>query len=207
MKRVLNVGSGGEASQMPPWFDGWEVVRLDIDPACEPDWLLDARDLLKKPYLGPTELSKPFDAVFCSHNLEHYTPHDAGLVVAGMRSVLMDDGFVDAYVPNVGAILRLAGKREWDLDTFIYQSPAGPILLRDMLYGYSAHIEYAEDPTWNMHKNGFSARTLSLLFTCCGFWPPYLRESDTDIRACAFKRKPSVEQLAAVGFVLEEGEG
>lgn len=194
--RVLSVGSGNEAGEMPPWFNGWEVTRLDVNPACEPDLLMDARDL-------HNQMPVQFDAVFCSHNLEHYYPHEGGRVVSGMRHVLKPDGFVDAYVPNIGRLLQVAGKREWDLDTFMYQSPGGPILLHDMIYGYSKLVEFTEAAEWYAHKQGFSARTISLLFTRCGFARTYIQETDTDIRACAFKMTPSEERLVELGLAAE----
>src|SRR6266567_113293 len=67
--RVLNVGGNNKKIQIPACFAGWEHVLLDIDPKGSPDIVCDARRMLTLP---PSQ----FDAVYCSHNLEHYYKHD-----------------------------------------------------------------------------------------------------------------------------------
>ena len=65
MKRVLNVGGASKAIPIPQHYAGWEHVLLDVDPNQEPDIVCDARELVELPAGG-------FDAIYCSHNLEHY---------------------------------------------------------------------------------------------------------------------------------------
>lgn len=194
-KTVLNIGAGGANIQIPPWYDGWEVIRLDIDPLVSPDILLDARNV--------GSLPGRYDAVFSSHNLEHYTPSDAGVVLRGMISVLKPDGFADIFVPDVGTVLEKAGSNGWDLDTFLYQSAAGPICVRDVIYGYSTQIELAQHPEYMTHKNGFSRHTLSLVMKWCGFAHTLTTSSGYDLRCVGFRAMPTDEQLAAIGLVLE----
>ena len=64
--RVLNVGGGSKDIPLPPHYAGWEHVLMDIDPKGQPDLVCDAREL-------PALPAGQYDAIFCSHNLEHYT--------------------------------------------------------------------------------------------------------------------------------------
>lgn len=64
MKKVLNVGGNTKAIPLPPEYAGWEHVLLDIDPKGNPDVVCDARELTTLP-------SATYDAIYCSHNLEH----------------------------------------------------------------------------------------------------------------------------------------
>lgn len=194
MLKVLNVGSGGKSAALPSWFNGWDVTRLDIDPKVEPDLLMDARDI--------KTLDDKFDAVYCSHNLEHYTPHDGGVVVRGVRHVLEPHGFVDIHVPDVGTVLQQAGANGWDLDTFLYQSPAGPICIRDVIYGHERQIELAEH-SYMLHRNAFSVRTLSLLLGWCGFGFVYASSAGFDLRCVGFTVEPGAAQLASIGLAKE----
>ncbi len=69
MPVVLNVGGNNKNILLPQIYAGWEHILLDIDPAGKPDLALDAR------LLG-TIAPAQFDAIFCSHNLEHYYRHE-----------------------------------------------------------------------------------------------------------------------------------
>ncbi|HET9736059.1 MAG TPA: hypothetical protein VFP62_12375, partial [Burkholderiales bacterium] len=68
MRKLLNVGGNTKDIPLPENYRGWENVLLDIDARGNPDVLCDARELTK--LAGAT-----YDAVYCSHNLEHYYRH------------------------------------------------------------------------------------------------------------------------------------
>src|SRR3954469_19036580 len=101
MRKVLNVGGNNREIPLPQEYRGWEQVMLDIDPASKPDILLDARNLTELPAAG-------FEAVYCSHNLEHYFRHDLRRVLAGFLHVLKPEGFAHVLVPDIGAAIRSA---------------------------------------------------------------------------------------------------
>ncbi len=61
-KKFLNVGGNRKDIPVPSYFDGWDHILLDIDPAGNPDIVCDARELQT---LEPGR----FHAVYCSHNL------------------------------------------------------------------------------------------------------------------------------------------
>lgn len=83
-RSVLNVGGNSKAIPLPPQYAGFEHLLLDIDPTGKPDVVCDARALTT---LAPGR----FDAVYCSHNLEHYLGHEVAYVLAGFLHVLKDE--------------------------------------------------------------------------------------------------------------------
>jgi SAM-dependent methyltransferase len=130
----LNVGGNSKAILLPPIFDGYEHLLLDIDPKGSPDLLCDARELLTTP-------AARYDAVYCSHNLEHYYRHDVKKVLAGFVHVLKPHGFAHIRVPDIMDVIKIALARNLELDDVLYQSPTGPIQVLDVLYGYGLQIE------------------------------------------------------------------
>ena len=158
---------------------------------------MDARDL------GTLE-PEQFDAVLSSHCLEHIYQHELRAVIHGMYHVLTDDGFVDISVPNIGKLLQVVAERGLDLDSHLYDSPGGPISVRDMLWGYSRFQEYNHSPIWQVHKNGFSPRTLAQLLLHCDFPFAYQVLRGYDLRVIAFKQRPGDEQLEALGLVVSD---
>ena len=65
-RSLLNVGGGSKTVAIPAYFNGWTHHLLDIDPSGTPDIVCDARNLQS------LEAGR-YDAVYCSHNIEHYT--------------------------------------------------------------------------------------------------------------------------------------
>ena len=120
MKRLLNVGGGSKSIQLPPEYAGFEHVLLDIDPAGKPDIVLDGRELTQ------LEASR-FDAIYCSHNLEHYFRHDVPRVLGGFFHVLKPGGFAQIRVPDLLELMRKVLQGNIDLEDTLYVSPAGPV--------------------------------------------------------------------------------
>lgn len=185
MKRVLNVGGNSKEIPLPPVFRGWENVLLDIDPRANPDVLCDARELAR---LGGGE----YDAVYCSHNLEHYYRHDVPRVLAGFRHVLKDDGFANIRVPDVAEVMRVTVQNGLDIEDVLYQSPAGPITVRDVIYGYGPEIERSGNDFF-AHKTGFTRKSLEAALQAGGFPVVYLDARNLEIMAVAFKQPPGEE--------------
>lgn len=158
-------------------------MLLDIDSGRNPDILCDGRNLVTLP-------EAQFDAVYCSHNLEHYYRHDTHKVLEGFRHVLKDDGFAHILVPDLGELMRTVVARKLDIDDFLYRSPAGPITVRDVIYGYGIEIERSGNDFF-AHKTGFTEKSLYLLLVKSGFAPVFIGTGNFEIRAIAFKRKPT----------------
>src|ERR1044071_4696662 len=133
-RRVLNVGGNSKDVPLPPQYSGWEHVLLDIDPRGNPDVVCDARQLETLP-------GGAYDSIHCSHNLEHYHRHEVKRVVAGFHHLLKPDGFVFLRVPDMSELMRTVVEKNLDIDDVLYQSSAGPIMVRDVIYGYGREIE------------------------------------------------------------------
>ena len=161
-KWVLNAGSGPKnKTSLHPSFRNrdWEQMLLDADANAAPDILGDIADLRGKIDDGA------FDAVWCSHALEHVYAHEALAALREFRRVLRADGFALVTCPDIRAVAELivAGR----FSEPIYQSPAGPIRAGDMLWGHQKSI--AAGATGMAHKCGYTADSLGELLIEAGF--------------------------------------
>lgn len=183
MRKVLNVGGNSKLIELPPHFQGWKHILLDIDPRGKPDLVCDARELAHLP-------GSQFDAIYCSHNLEHYYRHDVAKVLSGFLHVLKEDGFAHIRVPDMGELMRTVIQRNLDIDDFLYDSPAGPITVRDVIYGYGVEIERSGNDFF-AHKTGFTQKSLIAILNECGFPFVYAGSGNLEAQAFAFKNEPS----------------
>jgi hypothetical protein len=175
MPRLLNIGAGSKDIPVPPWYRGWDVLRLDLEPAAEPDLLMDAMDL-------DTLEAEQFDAVYGSHILEHIYLFDLPRFLGGIQHVLTVDGFAEFRVPNALQACRAAAQNG-TLDAFCYNSPGGRITAWDMLYGYAPYQErYGESMA---HHNAFDAGRLADMLSHHGFAIVYAQEVKWELRAVA----------------------
>jgi hypothetical protein len=188
MRRVLNVGGGSKKIPIPPHYDGWEHVLLDVDPHGGPDIVCDARELDTLP-------AAQFDAVYCSHNLEHYYRHDGGKVLRGFLHVLNADGFAEIRVPDLECVMRRVIEDRMDITDVLYQSATGPISVQDVIYGLGTEIEQSGRDFY-AHKAGFTPKSLGRTLTDAGFGGVFLFVAPEifETRALAFKRPPTAEQ-------------
>ena len=182
MKRLLNVGGDSKAIPLPDQYAGFEHVLLDIDASGSPDIVCDARKLT-------TIDAGTFDAVYCSHNLEHYYRHDVPKVLAGFLHVLKHAGFAHIRVPNINEVMRSTIERGLDIEDVLYQSPAGPITVLDVLYGYGIEIEKSGQDFY-AHKTGFTRKSLIAALERAGFLKTYTITAGFEISALAFKSEP-----------------
>jgi hypothetical protein len=183
MKKVLNAGGNSKVIPIPSHYAGWDHVLLDIDPKGNSDVVCDAREPITLP-------SAVYDSVYCSHNLEHYYRHDAKKVLAGFIHVLKDDGFVDIRVPDMHAVMQTVVANNLDIDDVLYQSAAGPIMVRDVIYGWSVEIERSGCDFF-AHKTGFTEKSLTEVLDEAGFSWIFTRTGNLEIGAYAFKDEPS----------------
>lgn len=193
LKKVLNVGGNNKKFPLPPQYTDFEHLLLDIDPKGSPDIVLDARNLT-------TLEGGQFDAVYCSHNLEHYYRHDVPRVLAGFLHVLKDGGFAHIRVPDIAQVMRVTIERGLDIDDVLYQSAAGPIMVLDVLYGLGVEIERSKQDFY-AHKTGFTQKSLLAALSRSGFSKTYSAIGNNfEISALAFKGVP--DQIARSLFNL-----
>lgn len=191
---VLNVGGGGKQIAIPEHYNGWTHFLLDIDPRGKPDIVCDARELTK------LEAAR-FDAIYCSHNLEHYYRHDGAKVLRGFLHVLKPDGFAEIRVPDLRSVMRRVVATGMDIEDTLYTSLAGPISVRDVIYGFGKQIENS-GVDFYAHKTGFTPASLKAVLTQAGFADIRLteREDAFEVRALAFKERPTDRQRALLGL-------
>ena len=196
MKRLLNVGGGSKSIQLPPEYAGFEHVLLDIDPVGKPDIVLDGRKLTELP-------AGQFDAILCSHNLEHYFRHDVPKVLGGLFHVLKPGGFAQIRVPDLVELMRKVLQGNMDLEDTLYISPAGPVAPIDVIYCLGRQIE-TSGVDFFAHKTGFSAQSLTRAVEKAGFGPNFAKVGDLEINLIAFKGKPDPEYLRLFGIPAQE---
>ena len=188
IKKVLNVGGGSKETAISDYFSGWQHDLLDIDPRGGPDVVCDARELATLP--GGT-----YDAVYCSHNLEHYYRHHGLIVVRGFLHMLKDDGFAEIRVPDIAQVINALIDRQLELDDVLYQSPAGPISAHDVIYGLQSEIENSGQDFY-AHKTGFTPKSLKKMLTDGGFCRIFMSTTELlAVHALAFKVEPTPEQV------------
>ena len=159
--RVLNVG-GGSSRSLPPQYKDWEQVLLDIDPDVKPDLCLDAR-------LLSTQEAGQFDAIYSSHNLEHFYQYEVPTVLAGFLHVLKPGGVAEVQVPDIEALVRAYLSNNFDINDLWYRvgKVKMPISFHDVLYGWSGKLK--EGNHWYAHKCGFTPLSLSTALNDAGF--------------------------------------
>ena len=191
MKKVLNVGGNSKAIPLPPQYAGFEHLLLDIDPTGKPDIVCDARQL------GTLD-GLQFDAVYCSHNLEHYYRHDVPKVLAGFLHVLKDGGVAHIRVPDIGEVMRVSIEKGLDIEDELYQSALGPIMVMDVIYGYTVQIERSGQDFF-AHKTGFTQKSLLKALYLAGFTRMYSIQGEgqsLEVNMLAFKGEPGPEMKA-----------
>ena len=168
---------------LPERYAGWEQVLLDVNPQGGADIVLDARRLRELE-------AASYDAVYCAHNLEHYYAHETGAVLAGFAHVLRPQGFAEIRVPDLESVLRVMVERRLDVEDPLYVSPAGPVSVRDVLYGFGSEI--ARGNEYYAHKTGFTRRSLCRALAATGFvhvedLPPL---GGFELRVAAYRARP-----------------
>jgi SAM-dependent methyltransferase len=128
----------------------WREVRLDIDPACQPDVVASITHM-------PMVSSGSMDAVWSSHNLEHLEAHDVPKALAEFHRVLKIGGFLVITLPDLQKVAEMIAADQ--LEDVAYVSPAGPISPIDMVYGLRPAL--AAGNQFMAHRTGFTAKTLA----------------------------------------------
>lgn len=178
-KTLLNVGAGHPKSgaKIPSAFcsSEWKEVRLDIDPANEPDiqgTMLDMRAVA----------DESIDAIYSSHNIEHLYPNEIPTALKEFLRVLKPGGFAIITCPDLQAAARMIAEDKL-LDT-AYTSLAGPVTPFDMVY---SHRQFTgREKPFMAHHCGFTLTVLCGTLQTNGF------------KSVAGKRRPGAFDLWVV---------
>lgn len=140
---VLFVGAGHDTGEQ---WAGYQITRLDIDPATSPDVVASMTDMGA---IGP------FDAVYCSHALEHLYPHEVPIALSEFHRVLKPGGRAIVLVPDLEGVPAT--------DDVL---PGSNLCGLHLFYGDAALIP--EHP-YMAHHCGFVASTLQAAMEAAGF--------------------------------------
>lgn len=146
---VLHAGCGGDT--LPDWLACRRETRLDINPGFCPDIVASIVDLGN---IGH------YDAVYCSHCLEHVSRSEAGRALSEFSRVLRPGGYVFIFVPDLEDVSPT--------DEVLFVAPAGPITGLDLIYGKQNLVESMPHMA---HRTGFIAATLLVALEAAGFDP------------------------------------
>ena len=161
-KTILHVGPGhrNNGAKLPAAFQGseWQEIRLDIDPANEPDIVGSMLDMA-------AVADARVDAIYSAHNIEHVYAHEVPQVLKEFLRVLKPDGFLVVTCPDLQTVCQLVAEDK--LGDAAYTSQAGPITPLDILYGHGAAL--AAGHLYMAHKTGFTLKTLTQALHAAGF--------------------------------------
>lgn len=193
IRKVLNVGGNDKGIPIPSCFDGWQHDLLDIDPSVQPDILCDARELWRLP-------ARHYDAVYCSHNLEHYSSADVLVVLKGFKLVLKRGGFAYIKVPNLLGVMKRVVDNGLDLNSTLYVLPPDRIFTPlDVIFGWQQKIE-SSGVDFFAHKTGFSVSLLQHVLKSAGFKLGCSYSDSLEITAFAFTDQPSKDIRKLLGL-------
>lgn len=159
MAAFLHVGCGSKraaSTTIGARHPDWREIRLDIDPACEPDVLGSITDM-------PAVASGSVDAVYSSHNIEHVHPHEVGPALAEFRRVLKPEGVLVLTCPDLQSIAERVASDQLTEPLF----PGCELAAIDVLYGDRALIARGE--LYMAHHCGFTAKVLHMSLFMAGF--------------------------------------
>jgi ubiquinone/menaquinone biosynthesis C-methylase UbiE len=127
----------------------YEETRLDISPDHDPDFCV-----------SMTEMGEigAYDAIHCSHALEHLLPHDVAVALSEFYRVLNPGGFAVAFVPDLEDVRAT--------EEVLFEAPCGPITGLDLLYGLRSLLPIMPHMA---HRTGFISETLKQAFADAGF--------------------------------------
>jgi SAM-dependent methyltransferase len=160
-RTFLHIGCGSKKKdQTTRGFNtqGWQEVRLDIDPSVNPDITGTMLDM------SAVE-DASMDAVFSSHNIEHLYPHEVPVALKEFIRVLKPDGFAVITCPDLQSVCALIAEDK--LTEAAYTSPAGPIAPLDILYGHRPSL--ARGNLFMAHRCGFTKKVLVGTLQAHGF--------------------------------------
>ena len=161
-KTLLNVGAGHPKSgaKIPVTFQTseWQEIRLDIDPANEPDVIGTMLDM-------SAVADASVDAIYSSHTIEHLYPDEIPQAMREFLRVLKPEGYAIITCPDLQAAAQMIAEDK--LMEVAYNSPAGPVTPFDIVYSHRMFT--GRDKPYMAHHCGFTLKVLSGTLQSNGF--------------------------------------
>lgn len=183
-KTLLNVGAGhpNSSARIPAAFrtQGWKELRLDIDPANEPDIIGTMLDM-------PAVADASVDAIYSSHTIEHLYPDEIPTAMREFLRVLKPEGFAVITCPDLQAAAQMIA--DDNLMEVAYQSPGGAVTPFDIVYSHRKFT--GRDKPFMAHHCGFTLKVLIGTLRSNGF------------ASVAGKRRPAAFDLWVVASKSE----
>ena len=196
MALLVNAGCGPLGGRLPAMFQGWQQLRVDIDPAVSPDVVASITDLSQIQ-------SGTADAFWSAHCVEHLYAHSIDEALSELYRILADGGFGCIIVPDLQAIARYIAEDK--AHEVIYTSPAGPITAHDMVYGLGSALALGRAAM--AHRCGFTPSLMIQRLQALSFGEIILRRRTSALELAAVVRKSHVpstpEQRVALLSALE----
>jgi SAM-dependent methyltransferase len=175
---LLNVGCGPRTEgRLPPYFDAWRMLRIDIDAAVQPDIVADLTDL-------SAIASGSADAVWAAHCIEHLHAHQVVFALREFRRVLRADGFVCVIVPDLQTVAGYVAADR--LHEALYESAAGPVTPHDVIFGFGPAIAVGRESM--AHRCGFTPGMLQRHFSAVHYGEVVLRRRVPQLELMAVAR-------------------
>lgn len=133
-------------------------MRLDIDPANEPDIVGTMLDMS-----AVADFS--VDAIYSSHNIEHLYPDEIPTALKEFLRVLTPEGFAVITCPDLQAAAEMIAQDK--LLEKAYSSPAGPVTPFDIVYSH--RLFTGRDKPYMAHHCGFTLQVLVGMLKASGF--------------------------------------
>src|SRR5215472_6333966 len=119
----LNAGSGAAGhGRLPPFFDSWRQIRVDVDPSVTPDIVADIADL------------SFIKSGWSAHCLEHLYIHQVDPALAEFYRVQKEDSCAWLIVPDLQTIAQYIVSDR--LHEVIYESQAEFVTAHCVLFGF-----------------------------------------------------------------------
>lgn len=162
-KILLNVGAGhpNSGARIPHAFQSseWKEVRLDIDPANEPDVIGTMLDM-------SAVANESADALYSSHTIEHLYPNEIPQAMKEFLRVLKPQGYAVITCPDLQAAAEMIAQDK--LMETAYTTGSGMVVTPfDIVY---SHREYTgRDKPYMAHHCGFTLKVLNATLRSNGF--------------------------------------
>lgn len=182
--RLLHVGCGLAGTPIPPQFWDWNELRMDIDPAVQPDVVgsITAIDLPDCSVEG----------IYASHILEHVEQWDVHQALTECLRVLVPGGTAIIVTPDLLAWSRWIVDNPGSIEAVMSISPSGSITALDALFGYQPDVQAGAE--YMRHRTAFTQLTLAAHLRAAGFAGARILAQDWQLCAIAQKGKHDAKE-------------